>query len=288
MPGALVLLLVAGVGFVYARSEWLYRRRWSIRATEIGVPTDSVTVALGLRLATLRGCNRCHGARLQGRVYDDVPHVVRLVAPNLARLARDYSVVDLERSIRHGVKPNGRSVLSMPADVFFYLNDADLGAIIAFLRSVTPATDILPATEIRVRGRMRMVLGTFRPAIAGLIDHSGARLPIPHPGDSVALGNYLVHTTCAGCHGADLRGNPDPDDLSPNLAIVAAYSRAEFTHLMRTGEPIGHRTLREMMANAATCCFSHFTDEEIDGIYAYLRSIGGNEKGSPPRAVGTP
>jgi mono/diheme cytochrome c family protein len=170
----------------------------------------------------------------------------------------------------------------MPADVFYYLNDADLGAIIAFLRSVAPATDTLPSTEIRVLGRMRLVRGIFRPAIAGLIDQAAARMPTPPPGDSIALGSYLAHTTCAGCHGADLRGDPDPDDASPNLAIVSAYSRADFAHLMRTGEPIGHRTLREMMANAAKCCLSHFTDEEIGAVYAYLRSIGSNTAGSPP------
>jgi mono/diheme cytochrome c family protein len=280
VAGALTLLVVAAVIFVYARSEWILNRRWHIPATEITVPTDSASVALGLRLATLRGCTGCHGPRLEGSIAGDIPHVARIVAPNLARLARSYSTVDLERSIRHGVKPDGRSVVLMPSVMFFNLSDADLGAIIAYLRSVTPATDTLPSTEIYLPGRAGLVLGKYQ-TMAGQIDHAAARIPTPRPGDSVALGNYLVHTSCTECHRADLRGGPMGNEQAPNLAIVAGYSRTDFTHLMRTGEPMGQRTL-QMMAKVAKKRFSHFTDDEIGGVYAYLRSIGNNTDGSPP------
>src|SRR3954466_5487669 len=131
------LLVVSDDLIVYARSEWIFHWRWSVPASEISVPTDSACGAMGLRLATVRGCNGCHGPRLEGGIAGDIPHVARVVAPNLARLARTYSAVDLERSIRHGVKPDGRSVTLMPSEMFFNLNDADLGAIIAYLRSVT-------------------------------------------------------------------------------------------------------------------------------------------------------
>lgn len=279
--GALTLLVVAAVTFVYARSEWVFHRRWRIPASEITVPTDPAAVALGLRLVTVRGCNGCHGPRLEGGVAVDIPHVARIVAPNLARLARSYSTVDLERSIRHGVKPDGRSVVLMPSDMFFNLNDADLGAIIAYLRSVTPATDTLPSSEIYFPARAGVAFGAF-PTMAGQIDHAEARIPTASPADSIALGNYLVHTSCTECHRTDLRGGSMGDEQAPNLAIVAAYSRTDFTHLMRTGEPMGQRTL-QMMAKVAKSRFSHFTDDEIGGVYAYLRSIGNNIDGSPPR-----
>ena len=276
----LTLLVVAAVIFVYARSEWVFHRRWRIPATEIAVPNDAAAATLGLRLATVRGCNGCHGDRLEGGIAGDIPHVGRIVAPNLARLARSYSTVDLERSIRHGVKPDGRAVVLMPSDMFFNLNDADLGAIIAYLRSVTPATDTIPPSEIYFLGRAGVAFGAF-PTMAEQIDHAEARIATA-PADSIALGNYLVHTSCTECHRTDLRGGPMGNEQAPNLAIVAAYSRADFTHLMRTGEPMGHRTL-QMMAKVAKSRFAHFTDDEIAEVYAYLRSIGSNINGSPPQ-----
>jgi mono/diheme cytochrome c family protein len=279
--GAIAAVLVAAVVFVYARSEWLIRRRWSIPASEIAVPGDSTAIARGERLVSVRGCNGCHGARLEGVSMFDAPLVARLVSPNIAGLARRYTTADLERAIRHGVKPNGRSVVVMPADMFYNLSDIDLGEIIAYLRSVVPAQDTLPAGEMRLLARVGLVSGKYT-FMAGQIDQTAPRIPAPAAGDAVALGRYIVHTSCTMCHGQDLRGlpgTPDPDEPSPNLSVVAGYTRAEFAHLMRTGEPTGGRTLR-LMAETARKRFSHLTDEEVDGVYEYLRSLGANAKGA--------
>jgi cytochrome c553 len=268
------LLAIAAVS-VYARSEWILRRRWDIPASSIVVPSDPAAIALGERMATIRGCRGCHGLHLEGNVIADIPFALRLVAPNLAKIARSYSSADLERSIRHGVKPSGASVQLMLSDMFFNLSDADLGAIIAYLRSVTPATESLPQSEIRFGARVFIALGLSVP-VAAKIDHQAARIPVPVPGDSIALGRYLVHTTCTECHGKELTGGFPPDGKvpAPNLVVAAAYSRDEFQHLLRTGQPTGGRTLR-VMDETARDRLSHFTDGEIGGIYAYLRSRAG-------------
>src|SRR4051812_32086514 len=130
---ALGVLLAVAVGAVYARSSWILSRRWDIAPSNVVVPSDASAIERGERLATTRGCRGCHGLRLQGDVIADIPFAVRLVAPNIAALARTYSNVDLERSIRHGVKPSGASVQLMLSDMFFNLSDADVGAIIAYL-----------------------------------------------------------------------------------------------------------------------------------------------------------
>ena len=279
--GTLAAVLLVAVVFVYARSEWLMRRRWNIPASEIAVPGDSTAIARGERLVSVRGCNGCHGSRLEGVSLADIPHVGRLVSPNIAALARRYTGADLERAIRHGVKPDGRSVAVMPAGMFYNLSDIDLGAIIAYLRSVVPAHDTLPPGEVRFGARVGLVLGQYT-LVADQIDHTASRIPAPVAGDAVGLGRYIVHTSCTMCHGEDLRGlrgTPDPDEPSPNLSVVAGYTRAEFAHLMRTGEPTGGRTLR-LMAESAQKRFSHLTDEEVNGVYEYLRSLGANGKGA--------
>jgi hypothetical protein len=45
----------------------------------------------------------------------------------------------------HGVRPNGRSVFSMPAHTFSGLSDDDLGAILAFLRHFPPEPGLQPS-----------------------------------------------------------------------------------------------------------------------------------------------
>ena len=62
-----------------------------------------------------------------------------------------------------------------------------------------------------------------------------------------------------------LEGAPD----TPALSIVAGYSAAEFAKLMREGVPRDGRKLG-LMAEVAKGRFSHFTDEEVSGLYAYL------------------
>ena len=279
--GVLVVVLAAGVVFVYGRSEWLMRRPWTVGASEIAVPVDAAAVTRGERLVAIRGCTGCHGAGLEGRVMADIPHVARLVAPNIAAIARRYSSAQLERSIRHGVKPDRRSVVVMPADMFYNLTDDDLGTIIAYLRSVVPVADTLPRTELRLLGRVGVALGKYD-LMATRIDHAAPRIPPPVTGNAVALGRYIVHTSCTMCHGQDLRGLPgleDPNEPAPNLAVIAAYTLDQFAHLMRTGEPTGSRTLG-VMGETARKRFSHLTDEEVSGVYEYLRSLGANASGA--------
>ena len=62
-----------------------------------------------------------------------------------------------------------------------------------------------------------------------------------------------------------LEGSPD----TPALSIVAGYSATEFAKLMRDGVPRDGRKL-DLMAVVARSRFSHFTDEEVAGLYAYL------------------
>jgi hypothetical protein len=51
--------------------------------------------------------------------------------------------------------------------------------------------------------------------------------------------------------------------------VVAAYSPAEFSRLMREGIPKDGRKL-QTMAVVAQARFSNFSDEEVAGLYSYL------------------
>jgi mono/diheme cytochrome c family protein len=207
-------------------------------------------------------------------VFFDEPRIARIVAPNIARIARAYSPAEFEAVLRHGVRPNGTGVAIMPSQMFANFTDADVGSILAFLKSLTPATDSLPATEVRIMGRIGLATGQFRLVPQEIENARVAGIAAPAAADSVAPGRYMALTTCTECHGPDLRGGLVGTEAAPNLAIVKAYSRDQFVHLLRTGEPIGNRTLKTM-AEVAQARFTHFTDDELSALHRYLQTLPG-------------
>jgi cytochrome c553 len=83
-------------------------------------------------------------------------------------------------------------------------------------------------------------------------------------------GSYLAYTVCSECHGKDLRGGPD--NFSPTLAVVAAYSLDDFRALMREGVAIGDREL-DLMTDVAQSRFRHFTEAEIGSLHGFLKTL---------------
>lgn len=132
----LAALALAGAAYVSVASERILHRKYEAPLVDITVPTDPAAVAEGERLATIRGCNGCHGDQLEGEVWNDDFAYGETVAPNLTTTARDLSPAELARAIRHGVRANGEGLQEMPSPMFYHLSDADLGKIIAYIRSL--------------------------------------------------------------------------------------------------------------------------------------------------------
>lgn len=263
--GAVVVL--AGYATVYGASHRMVHRSYDAPLVEVSRPATPELIAEGERLARIRGCIGCHGRAMEGQVFFDQPWVARIVAPDLTRVAAEQTDAELERAIRHGVRADGRGVWVMPSNMFYHLSDDDLAAIVAYIRSVPRHNG--PATEIRLRllGRVGLVTGKF-PLITAGIDGSEPRMTVD-PDDPLSLGRYLALTSCTECHGMDLRGHP-PE--TPDLRIVAAFSLDAFTALMREGTGLGGRELG-LMGDMGRSRFTHFTDEEIAGLHAFLVTL---------------
>jgi mono/diheme cytochrome c family protein len=198
----------------------------------------------------------------------DEPMIGRIVAPNLTAAVRNYNDAELVGIIRNGVRPGGRSMVVMPAEVFALLTDEDLGRIIAFLKSLPEATGPGPSVSLGPVGRIGVAIGKFK-TVRQLIAET-----VPPPdatNDQAAHGRYLARTTCAQCHGTDLRGASNPDFTSPSLHVVAAYSPEAFAHLMREGVALGGRSLNTMSPWARKL-LSHLSDSEIADLYSYLHA----------------
>jgi hypothetical protein len=84
------------------------------------------------------------------------------VAPNVVRAITSYSNPDLARLLRHGVRPNGTGVAVMPSSVFYHLDDADLGGLIAYLRTLPDkGSGTLPSTTMPLPARIGDVAGKY-------------------------------------------------------------------------------------------------------------------------------
>lgn len=270
LAGVVAVALIAAIS-VYALSARILNRTYDVPAGEVAVPGDSASVAEGGRLATLRGCYGCHHPGLEGGVFVDDPMLARLVAPNLTRAVRQYPLPDLVRILRHGVYPNGRSVIGMPSEMFNHLADSDLGKIIAAIRAEPETAG--PSREFRPGplGRLGIVMKQFQPA-AAMIDHAVSP-PAEPPAEELAFGRYLAMTVCSECHGLDLGGQPgDEKGLPPDLRIAAGYAPDAFVKLMRTGIALGEREIG-LMTEVARGRFAYFADAEVGALHAYLKTL---------------
>lgn len=270
--GALLALAIILYATAYVASERVLNRTYPFKPVVIAIPSDAESLAEGRRLAQVHMCfGGCHGKGVEGEVLFDDPMIAYVVAPNLTASTARYRDDELAGMIKSGVRPDGRSMVVMPADVLRLLTDEDLARIIAFLRSVPAASGPAPELRLGPLGRIGVALGQLK-TMPQLV--AEATPPPNADGASAARGRYLASTICAHCHATNLAGAAagPGTDASPPLQIVAAYSPEAFTELMRTGTALGDRKLG-MMRQVAVGSLSKLTDEEVADLYGYLRTL---------------
>jgi len=249
LAGLVGLMVLAAVA-VYGVTEARLRKTYQIDAAPPAIPSDAASIERGRHLVTaVSMCAACHSANLAapdlaGNLFLDIPPA-RLGAPNLTGgaggIGARYTDADWERTIRHGVRPDGTPLLFMPTANFYHLSDADLGAIIAYVRSMPPIDNQAPASQIYPLGRALMAAGQLALPAEDL-DHRAPRIPAPPLGRTAEYGRYLTTiSTCRDCHGANLSGGPLDEPgapPAPNLTSGGAlrgWSEADFIKAMRTG-----------------------------------------------------
>jgi cytochrome c553 len=263
----LVLLALAWVYFASERE--IGRRFVAADFAPVTVPGTEAEIAEGKRVAALAGCMHCHGENLAGAVVDDIPNLLRLVAPNASVLLPKYSDAQLVTMLRAGVKPDGTSVLFMPSEMFRHLGDQDLGRLIAWLRTV-PVTEqgIREKTELRILARLLLAKGDLK-ASAHAIQTLPAAASNFDAQDPVSHGRNLTMSFCSECHGQGLEGFAPIN--APPLDVAKAYTLDQFANLLRAGVPLDGRNL-PLMGPTAKVRFSRLRDDEVAAIHAFLQS----------------
>jgi mono/diheme cytochrome c family protein len=228
---------------------------------------DAAKLAHGDRLSWVLGCKGCHGSNLQGsNVTKGDPSFGDMNAPNLTLLMAEYSNAELDQLIRHGKPKDGREFWFMPVESYQFLSDADLAALIAYLRTYKPEGQQLPPIRIGPGLRdqaAKGVLVSSQDMLKRFREQAPAELGKQHD-----YGRRLSQIVCAECHNSSLQGF---EGFTPNLDIAGAYDAAELETLLTTGKGKSKPDLGLMSASAKDR-FSKLTPRERAAIVGYVKA----------------
>jgi len=273
--GALLgLVLVAAAGLA-AMGRSRFSKPYTVSHAVVTAPGD---VAHGEHVMRIHGCVDCHGPNLEGRPFLDMP-LGRFTAPNLTPgrggVGTQYrTVADWDRAVRHGVRPGGQWIAPfMPYALYHGLSDEDAAALAAYLASLRPIDNVVPAREVRVPGYL--ALGVFSGGPAKQLAALDSVHTTPPPrGPTAAYGRYVASTSCVECHGQQLQGGKHPAPGAPEgpaLHAAGRWSLAEFRTAVREGRRPDGKVLSPFMP--ARTVFVHLTDDETAALHAYVATL---------------
>lgn len=209
------------------------------------------------------------------------------ITPDIETGIGSYSDGQIARALRYSVGHNGKAMF--PFMPFQNLSDADVIAIISFLRSMPPVKNKIEPTSLTFLGKAISAFGLIKP------EGPTATPPGSVPIDStIAYGKYLANSVanCRGCHTKrDLKtgafiGTPfaggmtmDSDPMieglsfvSPNLTphmedgIIAKWDEHTFINRFRAGRVYQGSPM-------PWGPFSRMTELELKALYRYLHSL---------------
>ncbi|MFZ2307980.1 MAG: c-type cytochrome [Rhodoferax sp.] len=283
------LLLVLGVALLLFASMLGERKRQ--RSVDVTVPgvawaTDAQGIERGHYLYRSRGCADCHGQDGGGREFINDGKGMRVRGPNITQgspVAR-YTAQDWERIIRHGVRADGRAALIMPSEDYNRLTNADLAALVGYVRTLEPRSGGEVVMELPLPVKVLYGLGVIRDA-SEKIDHSLAPAQPVAAAVNAQHGAYVANM-CIGCHGPGLSGGtipggppdwPPAANLTPGQgsAMVRYPDANTFVTMLHSGKRPDGSTIAVMPFES----LRELNDTDAQALYAFLQTV-------PPRSAG--
>jgi cytochrome c553 len=277
-------LIGSFIGYVYWRSSALMAKTYDVKVPDVVIPTDEASIERGKHLAQkVSLCVECHGDDLGGKMIEDNFAFGRLAGSNLTRgrggIGRNYEDEDFVRTLVHGVKANRRSVIFMPSGDYQF-TEADLGALVAYIKSLPPVDRELPEPSIGPMARALAIFATFPLVPADKIDHAHVHFAeVKDRTDPVAAGDYLISTAgCRGCHRPDFTGGGGPPPGAANITPVglSGWTSKDFVTAVRDHKRPNGTTIDEAMPRI----YGKMSDEDLLKVFAYLESV-------PPKGAKT-
>lgn len=277
----------------------LFLASWGT-STVLAQTQDKTLVERGRYLVEgIMACGNCHTARgpqgeplvakglSGGMVFDEPPFKAYAsnITPHHSTGVGRWTDAQLGKAIREGLRPDGSLIgPPMPSPNYRHLSDADLQAVIAYLRVQTPVNNAVPKSEYRM---------PLPPAYGPPISSVKA----PPRSDLVAYGRYLAEAGhCMECHtprnaqgmlemdktgaGGQTFNGPWGSSVSRNLTPHATglkdWTDAQISRAIRDGVDRDGKPYKPPMA------FGHYktiNDADMKALLAYLRSL-------PPQTTG--
>ncbi len=242
--------------------------------------SDPAIVARGKHLAfSLVGCalNDCHGKDLGGGKVTDAGPIGTMIAPNITQIMVAYTDGELARLIRHGVKKDQRTVRFMSVEEFNWITDADLVAVVSYLRTVPPVERATGSMKIKWLGKVLDRRGELPIDIARKVNHDKIEIG-PDPSPTSAYGKWIARL-CSGCHGDRMSGGPIPGtppdfpvplNLTPHATGLAGWTQTDFEQVMSSGVRKNGKKLADFMPTEAV---NAMDDVERKALFSYLQTL---------------
>ena len=279
------LLTLIAFGFVFyayisVNINKRLEKKYNVETTTLQISSDSLSLANGAHLVAIKGCNDCHGNRLEGKIMNDDGMFGLLVATNLTKgkggLPSNYGTEDWIKSLKHGLNKDNEPLIFMPSHETTKLSEEDMKVIIAYMQQLPPVDNELPETDLGFLAKILGYLDQVPLIPAEKIDHNAALTKSIDRSSPIAYGKYLA-VSCSGCHRDNMKGG---DPLGPGMPPVpdltstgttGNWTVEKFIQALRTGErPDGTVMDNNQMPWKMT---SKYTDGELIALYEYFKSV---------------
>jgi len=276
---ASLVVVAAGAVFTLARlGDRKLERRVDVTVAAVPFASDAAAIERGNYLFRSRGCGDCHGADGTGRVVVEDGTSMLIRAPNITTGSGGttiaYTPVDWVRTIRHGVKPNGKPAMIMPSEEYNRFTDADLAALVAYIRQLPPKSGEGAIIRLPLPVRVLYAAGVFQDS-SEKIDHRLAPAQPVAEAVTAAHGAYVAH----GCTGK-IAGAPPSWPAAARLApgegsVMTRYpDAASFAAMLKTGKRPDGSEVSKVMPFVA---LREMNEVDVRALHLHLTTM------APPR-----
>ena len=243
----------------------------------------------------IAACGNCHtpkgpggevpGMTLAGGFVIDIPKAFRAVTPNITQDAETgigrWTDAEIGRAIREGKRPDGSTIgPPMPFELYRNISDADLAAMVAFLRTVPPVRNAPgkstyafplppaygpPVTAVAAPAETPEARGAY---LAGPLGHcTECHTPMLADGQ-----RDWARTGAGGVPIPGPFGMVVPRNITP--AVLGGWSDAQIIRAVTQGISADGRRLGPPMG---FYYYARMSQAELRDLVAYLRSLPAKE-----------
>lgn len=299
----LAVLVIAAAASYY---QFVLPRRSTPAGEKIQITADKVARGKYLFQA-VAACGDCHsgrdltriggpllpGATGQGMVlpFGGLPGrvVATNITPDVATGIGSWSDGEKIRALREGISKDGRPLFPlMPYDSYRFMSDEDAASVVAYLDSLPPIRNVLPATSLTFPVSL-LIRSVPQPA---------GRVPATAGSNTLRYGEYLATLSdCVECHTQDNHGKLREDmrlaggkafdaqgarvvsaNISPDRATgIGSWTEDVFVErfkaYQRTADSLPPKATARDFTVMPWLSFSQMDASDLRAIFRYLQTL---------------